>query len=908
MTSRSPSSAPSTSPSEAIAREAAFTSVHRNLLGSERKVTFGRFVMQRALGRGAHGRVYAAYDPTLEREVALKVIATPSPAAVQTGLREARALARLRHPNLVRIHDAVRDGDAIGLAMELVDGSTLRQWLAVSRSRAEVLEVMIAVGEGIAALHRKGLVHRDLKPANVIIDPEHGARIIDLGLAHDFTEQSTRRLRSGTPGYLAPEQLDGLEVGPAVDQYAWAVMFWEALTGDKPSPDRSAHGVPRGLATVLRRALCVDPDARHPSVQTMLGAIRRWQRRSSTMRWGGLLLGAAGALLGTQLAVASNDPCARPDPAIAEQWDPSQASRLRGYLSELPAPTAPQLADRIVAQIEADHVGLLQTERWVCEQRAAGERMDDEAFCVRQAAAELAATVRTLSEIDAVALPDAADMVEQMAAPDRCRLRATPRPHAADAEDLRRLAGLRGRLRGLGQACPLLGAQNCNARFEALLAEVDDTDDCAVAPVAQYERGRGLMQAGRPDDARELLEAAAWSAEACRATTVELSAKRHAAALAARRGDLPTAEVWLAAAEATLDRIGGDELSRAEVLLTRGTITALAGHPQESVAQIEAAIEVLRRHSDSAEGRLAAAYVNLGQSAREAGDPARAVEAIEHGLQLTRQRLGPTHPDVGRTLTSLGIALHQAGRTEDARRTCAEAIELFEPWASSYPVELAQALSNLGLMQRAAGDLGAAKASFHRALEVLPSTGSEGPDGRVGTLHNLGATQAMAGELDAATRTLMEAMAEAHVRWPQPTPQTDRVALSLANLHLMREEFGPTQELACPTSARLDERLGVAHSSAIQAAAICATALHELGRDADVVVGFADRLAAIAEGEPSVDRGALRFAVAQSLAKSGQRSRALELGQAAATDVIGDPASHGDVEAWLQQLASEAGR
>ena len=908
MTSRSPSSTFSTSPSEAIAREAAFASVHRNLLGSDRKVTFGRFVLQRPLGRGAHGRVYAAYDPTLEREVALKVIATPSPAAVEAGLREARALARLRHPHLVRIHDAIRDGDAIGLAMELVEGTTLRQWLAVSRSRAEVLEVMLAVGEGIAALHRKGLVHRDLKPANVIVDPEHGARIIDLGLAHDFTEHSTRRLRSGTPGYLAPEQLDGLEVGPAVDQYAWAVMFWEALTGERPSPARSARGIPSGLAAVLRRALSVDPDARHPSVEAMLDAIRRWQRRSSTMRWCGVLLGGAGVLVGTQLALASTDPCAEPDPTIAAQWDPLQASRLREHLSQLSVPTAPQLADRIVARIDAGHVGLLQTQRWVCEQRAAGERMGDEAFCVREAAAELAATVRTLSEIDAVALPDAADMVAQMGGPDHCRHRAAPRPHVADAKDLRRLAGFRGRLQGLGQACPLLGAQDCNARFEALLAEVDDPDDCAVGPMAQYERGRGLMRAGRPDDARELLEAAAWSAEACGATTVELDAKRHAAALAARRGELATAEVWLAAAEATLDRIGGGELSRAELQLTRGTVTALAGNPRQSVTQIEGAIEVLRRHPDPTARTLEVAYVNLGQSAREAGDPRRAVEAIEHGLELTRERLGSTHPDVGRTLTSLGIALHQAGRPEDARRACIEAIELFEPWASRYPVELSQALNNLALMQRAAGELDAATASFGRALEILPSTGTEGPDERVGTLHNLGVTQAMAGDLEAATRTLTEAMAEAHVRWPQPTPETDRVALSLANLHLMREAFGPAQELACSTSARLDERVGMTHSSAIRAAAICATALHEIGRDAEVIVGFVERLDAIAEAEPSVDRGALRFAVAQSLARSGKRSRALELGQAAATDVIDDPASHGEVEAWLQQLESDADR
>ncbi|MEM6989332.1 MAG: serine/threonine-protein kinase, partial [Myxococcota bacterium] len=504
----------STTSGEALARAAAFASVHRGLFDSDARARFGRFSLIRALGRGAHGRVYLAFDPTLEREVALKLIAAEGPAAVQRGLREGRALARIRHPNLVRIHDVVQQGDAIGLAMERIAGPTLRDWTRTRRNAREVIAIMTDVGRGLAALHAAGLVHRDVKPTNVVIDPEHGPCIIDLGLAHDVSEETTRRLRSGTPGYLAPEQLDGIEVGPAADQYAWSVMFWEALTGGKPlQTDANPAAIPRGVQRILRRGLASAPEQRFASVDAMLHELAACQRASRVRRLGAAALVAGVALAALQVAALPSDACTQRDTASAGRWSPAQSASLRSHLGALAAPTASTLARKITDELDADHLSLSQSERWVCEAQAAGQPMSDEAFCLQQAAAEFTTTVQALQTLDAASLPDGADMVARMVPPQRCQLRPAPQPEAPTAADLRVLARARGALQGVANACPLLGADLCKQRFAEL--EVDTASECGLEPVALFEQGRGLMLAGVDDEAFDFLTRAAWASEAC---------------------------------------------------------------------------------------------------------------------------------------------------------------------------------------------------------------------------------------------------------------------------------------------------------------------------------------------------------------------------------------------------------
>lgn len=891
-----------TTPSEAIARAEAFASVHRRLLASDEHVTFGRFALLRPLGQGAQGRVYLAFDPTLEREVALKLISAEGSQAQRRALLEGRALARLRHPNLVQIHDVVQDGSAVGLAMEPIDGATLRKWCQDHRDVAAIVDVMVAVGDGLAALHAEGLVHRDIKPSNVVVDATDSPRIIDLGLAREVQQESSRRLRSGTPGYLAPEQLDGIDVGPAADQYAWAVMFWEALSGSKPVTARArAPMIPRRLQRILRRCLSMLPARRYPDMAAVLRDIEGWRRGRRWRRGGAAAVAGILGVAGLLVAFTPHDQCAATSPALAQLWDSTRSEALETQLASLSIPTAVELAQRMTDELDADYIGLVQTQRWVCEQQAAGQAMSDEAFCVRQAAAEFATTVQTLSTLDAAALPDGADMVGRMAQPRACQSRPGPKPNVPDANDLVALASRRGALQGVANACAVLGPDACRQRFSELGVEAIDASDCTIRPFAEFERGRGLMGAGDAEAAFALLTQSAWSAESCGASALEFRAKRHAAGLAASRGDLKQAQWWLAAAEAASRRTGDDDYRRGELGLTRGMVTALAGDPGKSVDELRDAIASLEPQAAVAGSTLAVAYINLGQSARQAGQYGDAVDAIERGLRLHEKRLGPNHPDVGHTLTSLSIALHQAGRTDDAVRTLDRAIAVFELWAGQHSAALAQALNNRGLMQRAVGKLADAVESFQRALAVATD---QDEATRISALQNLGGAQAMQGELDAAATTLLGAHERAALRWAEPHPEKDRIAVSLAGVHLRRAAFSEAAALACPASDRTRQRLGADHRSAVRVAALCATADQSRGEDVSVVARFAADQAVVDAGAASSDRGALRLALAKSLWNTGQTQRGVMMARGAVDDLADDADGRAEVQAWLALVDS----
>lgn len=193
----------------------------------------GRYVVLRFVGEGGMGRVYAAWDPVLDRKVALKLIhpLLDVPAAREQLLTEARSMARVTHPNLVAIHDAGEDEGAVFIAMEFIDGQTLREWLRTKRPEREVVEALTKAGHGLRAIHAAGLVHRDFKPGNVLVGADGRVLVTDFGLARSLRQGRADALQGGTPAYMAPEQRRG-EAGDArADQFAFCVTLHEALIG-----------------------------------------------------------------------------------------------------------------------------------------------------------------------------------------------------------------------------------------------------------------------------------------------------------------------------------------------------------------------------------------------------------------------------------------------------------------------------------------------------------------------------------------------------------------------------------------------------------------------------------------------------------------------------------------------------
>ncbi len=220
----------------------------------------GRYTVLLLVGRGAMSEVYAAYDPELDRRVALKLLAadgtTGDPRAEVRLLREARAVARLSHPNVIGVYDAGRFGDRIFVAMEYVEGQTLADWLRQRpRTREEVLAVFGGAARGLAAAHARGLVHRDFKPENVMVAADGTARVADFGLVQSLfgpSEPEPDRPEDGvrggpfdlaltrpgemvgTPLYMSPEQLTRRQTDARSDQFSFCVALYQALFGSHP--------------------------------------------------------------------------------------------------------------------------------------------------------------------------------------------------------------------------------------------------------------------------------------------------------------------------------------------------------------------------------------------------------------------------------------------------------------------------------------------------------------------------------------------------------------------------------------------------------------------------------------------------------------------------------------------------
>jgi eukaryotic-like serine/threonine-protein kinase len=258
----------------------------------------GRFVVLGLIGRGGMGTVYTAYDPELDRNIALKLL-HPKARTVDLArariLAEAQAMARISHPGVVAIYEVGTSRDRVFAAMELVEGTTLRAWITEQpRSWREVVAVFLLAGEGLAAAHAAGVVHRDFKPENVLLGRDGRVKVSDFGLSSLSTAGDGAV--AGTPGYLPVEALRGEAVDHRADQFAFCVALYEALHGCRPFSarkpddlvaevqrgpvfDRRARGVRKRLDQIVRRGLALAPEDRYASMRELLDALRRTASR-----------------------------------------------------------------------------------------------------------------------------------------------------------------------------------------------------------------------------------------------------------------------------------------------------------------------------------------------------------------------------------------------------------------------------------------------------------------------------------------------------------------------------------------------------------------------------------------------------------------------------------------------------
>ncbi|MBL0218214.1 MAG: protein kinase [Myxococcales bacterium] len=311
--------------------------------------------IEEELGAGGMGRVYRAHDLRLDRDIALKLHAVALAPDDDSLRREATALARLAHPNVVTVYEVGSWSGHPWVAMEYVPGGNARTWAAAApRSTREVLTLYLAAGVGLAAAHEAGLVHRDFKPDNVLVGADGRARVADFGLArsvatppetHDeHASDDPLKTRSGavrgTPAYMAPEQRTGGAVDAAADQFAFAVALWEALTSQRPFDDADPLTIrkpppgklPAHVEAALRRALSVAPKERWPSMHALLYELSRdparRRRKILVAAVAGVALAGASWII-VRAREARGVACELDRDELATAWSPGRRDALR---------------------------------------------------------------------------------------------------------------------------------------------------------------------------------------------------------------------------------------------------------------------------------------------------------------------------------------------------------------------------------------------------------------------------------------------------------------------------------------------------------------------------------------------------------------------------------------------------
>ena len=468
----------------------------------------GRYQVLGLIGAGGMGMVLAAWDPELERRVALKLLrASSSTVSHERMLREGQLLAKLSHPNIVPVFDVGEVDAQIYLVMEYVRGITLREFAEEQPGWREVLGAYVQAGHGLAAAHAAGIIHRDFKPDNAIVGEDGRVRVLDFGIAHTESAESSSSgsagpaRGAGTPRYMAPEQADAsatTALTAAVDQYAFCVALREAL--DKTG------GVPAWVATILARGGAIDPAGRYPSFAELLVALgrdpaRRWRRV-------GVGVGLVGAALAAFVVgqrssdAAQVEPCSGGPAEIARTWNAGTRAGLLAHTGQLGARGASEGA-RLAGELDAYAAGWVAQHRASClaqeRKELSLERYTMQLGCLERTRAQLGAVSELVSSVDAAGLDNAlvaARMMPDVAACGSVTDAVAPPPAltagmvAAVVPEIERAAVLVAAERDEG-----------TRMAEAAVVQARATSYAPVIARALMIRGRVASQSGAPEEA-----------------------------------------------------------------------------------------------------------------------------------------------------------------------------------------------------------------------------------------------------------------------------------------------------------------------------------------------------------------------------------------------------------------------
>jgi eukaryotic-like serine/threonine-protein kinase len=740
----------------------------------ERGTIVGRYTILELVGRGGMGEVYAAYDPKLDRRIALKLLRTAHVAPDSSGearlLREAQAIAKVSHPNVVTIHDVGTHGDRVFLAMEFLDGATLKDWLATApRTRRQIVDVFKAAARGLVAAHAAGLIHRDFKPQNVMVTPDGAVRVMDFGLVRqvddltaggegeagprtwgDDVELTRTGDMVGTPRYMAPEQFKAEPVSTRTDQFSFCVALYEALYAQRPFdgltlpmlvanvigghvvvPPAKA-GVPSWLRRVVLRGLEVDPARRFPSMTALLEELADdpTARRRRLALGAGLLASLAAAILGARhFAIVPSVTCGSGLPRWAGVWTPGavtmRSEAIHGAFASSGKAYAEQAfrgAARGLDEYARRWLGLYTD---ACEAHARGEQsadvLDLRMSCLDERLTRARALTDLFAHADGEVVANALAATSALPSLDRCGdvtiLKAIVRP--PESEGLRRrVDALRGEVAHLAALRDGGHCVDAERLAEDLIARVRATAYLPLlADVLTVAGTLGNTCADNKVTIARYEEAYTVAVAAHDDETAALAALAAGGFSITRGGRIDVGRTWLDIARATLQRVPGHPLLEAWYQTSLGSQLAAEGRLPE-------ALEAIRTSGAARKKQLGAESLdaimvsnNLGITLTQAGRPGDAIVELERSEDLARRILGVGHPMLALLLGNEGEALNAVHDYAKALGCFDEAIGLWKA-SGAAPGYLRFGLAGRGLALLGEGQPLDALAPLEEALRI----------------------------------------------------------------------------------------------------------------------------------------------------------------------------------------------
>ncbi len=728
----------------------------------------GRFVILDGLGAGGFSVVYRAFDPRLERVVAIKLMRsdTGGIAADESRrerlAREAQALAKVTHPNVVAVHDVGTHEDEVFIAMELVEGLTIKEWVAAARpSVREIVRVFADACSGLAAAHRAGLVHRDIKPSNIIVGQNGRVKLVDFGLARathepeeardDSSQTDLRQLsieitRSGitlgTPAYMSPEQHRGGRATPFSDQFSLCVSLFEVLCGQRPfdgvdsqeirravlSDQRATparwHKLPRSLRRILVRGMARRPRNRFATTCELHAALQAFldrRRRRQAVLAGSLgLICAAGAWgFAAQRSVAGAQLCAGSEERFAEIWNEAAAAGV----SQRFAATGKRHAAATFARV--DSLVTQYGQAWSAQRtqtcratRVFGEQsealLDQRVSCLDRKLEQLDELTHLFEGAGAASVIDeAVAAVRGLTAGLRDCTELAP----ALADD----GAWRLEREELDRAEVLVHAGRY-ADAQRIAAAVVERAGGAPATLRAHGLellGRAQVKTGAFDRARTTLEAALHAAAEAKDVDAQARLWTDLISLVGdTRADFAAAEAMILPAELVLEMSGSQRL--------RAHWLGALGHVMRGKHELDRAETYLRQGLAIIEALPAAAPLDearvvegLGQVALRRNRLSEAQGYFERERALLLEELGPEHPRLSGTLNNLAAVFAERGNYREAVGAYEQIIAMATTTGASDSLALAKARFNLSLSVAKLKDFARAEAEMAKALELL---------------------------------------------------------------------------------------------------------------------------------------------------------------------------------------------